>query len=67
MAKKFGGCARHGSVLGRSGASGLTGGILMALRVSGALRPSGTLSGGRESALPANGRSVHPVEVLPPR
>ena len=67
LAKKFGGCARHGSVLARPRSAALSSGILTALRVSGALRPSGTLSGGRESALPANGRSWQATEFLPPR
>lgn len=69
-AKKFGGCARHGSVLALPvyGSGLLSAGILTALRVSGALMPSGTFSAGRESALPANGRSVQPTKFLvPPR
>jgi hypothetical protein len=69
-AKKFGGCARHGSVLALPvyGSGVFSEGILTALRVSGMLIPSGTLRFGRESALPANGRSVQPTKfLLPPR
>ena len=67
VAKNFGGSARQGSELDCAGAGALSVGILTALRVSGALKPSGTVSGGRDSVLAANGRSRQVAASLPPR
>jgi hypothetical protein len=65
-AKNFGGSARHGSDLDCARGGALSVGILTALRVSGALRPSGTVSVGRDSVFAANGRSWQVAASLPP-